>query len=254
MYAALKSEFQKLLTVRSTFVISLLALVMIAIFAFYVEGLRGISGSASSELSPRAIEEIIVNAGGTVAAFSAIIAVLFMVHEYRYNTIVYTLTACKSRSKVLLAKIVTVTSYVVFFTLFAMAFAVGCYYLGLSLRDATLPPQDWNAAGAVGKALVYNISFSLIGLLTAIITRSIAAAVALIFLVPNTVEPLIGLLIKDNAVYLPFAALEKVVATSASQSLVQGELAPGKAILIVSAYLIVGWAITWSLFLKRDAN
>ncbi len=254
MNATLRSEFRKLLTVRSTYVVSALALVMIAIFSFWVEGYKGLSGSAAALVNNKALQETVINAGSTVAVFSEITAVLFVVHEYRHNLIMYTLTASNSRTKVLAAKVITIAAWTTAFTLFASVFAIGCYMIGIALRDASLPPQDWNVLSSFGRVLFYNVAFTSIGLMIGFLTRNIAGALVMVFVAPNTIEPLLGLLLKNNAVYLPFAAMERIITTSASQSLTPGSLSPTRAMLVTSIYLLVGWAVTWTLFQRRDAN
>lgn len=254
MIATVRAEFRKFFTVRSTYVVSVLALILIAIMAFYVEGYRGISGSAASALTDRALTEIIVNGVTTVSVFGAIISLLFMVHEYRHNTIVYTLTASNSRTKVLIAKAAVVIAYVTLFSAVAGLFAAGCYYLGLSLRGANLPGQTFEAFPLIGKTLFFNISYGLIGLMAGALTRNIAASIAALLILPAVVEPLLGLLLKHNAAYLPFAALDKVIALENSQPAVGGELSAVRAMMAVCAYVAAGWLISWLLFLKRDAS
>ena len=67
--------------------------------------------------------------------------------------------------------------------------------------------------------------------------------------VPTTVEPLLGLLLKENTKYLPFTALDSTVGASISPN----TLSSGDAILVSTGYLLVTLAVTWLLFVKRDA-
>jgi ABC-type transport system involved in multi-copper enzyme maturation permease subunit len=224
--------------------------------SFYVEGWWGGSGSAAGRqtLGNLALREIVMNTLSTMSLFVSIIAVLQVVHEYRHNTITYTLTASNSRTKVLLSKAFVLVCFAVVYSLVAALLSIGLYLLALSMKGATLPPQtiDWFAA--IGRGVFYNIAYVSIGMIIAFISRNIAGAIAILLIVPTTVEPLLGIVLKNNAIYLPFAALEKVIMIEGSPAFVQGELSVAKALAISCAYLVVGWLVTWQLFLRRDAN
>jgi hypothetical protein len=66
------------------------------------------------------------------------------------------------------------------------------------------------------------------------------------FLIPGTVEQLLGLLLKKNQVYLPFSALGAV--------LEHNQISYVRAATVVGLYVVVGWIVAWVLFLRRDAN
>jgi ABC-2 type transport system permease protein len=250
MIPTIKAEFRKLFTVRSTYIMVIISLILIFLFAFWLEGYKGTSGSPASTLAPTALQEIITNGAGLSVLFVSIIAVLFMAHEYRYNTINYTLTVNARRTQVLLAKVFTITVFSLGYGLLAVLTALGFYMLGLSLRDASLPPQDLNILTQVGKLIFYYIGYGLIGLLLAVVTRSIVMSIATLFIFPTTIEPLLGLLLKDNTKYLPFTALDSTVGAT----MIQNTLTAGTAVLVSTAYLAAGLFVTWWLFVRRDAN
>ncbi len=254
MDASLRSEFRKLLTVRSTYVMLALALLLVGVMAFWVEGYKGISGSPASVLGTGAIEEIVRNTALTASTFGTIVAILIMAHEYRYNLITYTLTLTGSRTKVLLSKIITMVAYTLVFTLICGICGVVFYYLGVSSRGAALPPQDIDWLYMAGRIVFYNVGQVLLALLITVLVRSVTAAIAIFFLFPATVEPLLGLLLNERAVYLPFAAFGQVVAAPGSETMVQGQLTVVQAIVVCSIYLVAGWLVTWQVFLRRDAN
>lgn len=254
MIPTIKSEYRKLFSVRSTYFVWFLTWLFIVIFGFWVEGYKGLSGSAASLANNQALADIAINGGTTAAGFLAIIAILYVVHEYRYNMIMYTLTASNSRTKVLVSKLLVITTFSIGFTLLSLLFAYACYSLGLSLRHVSLPAQDWNIITTVGRVLFLNTGFMLLGFIIGLISRNIAAAIAFVFLFPNTIEPLLGLLLKTNAVYLPFAALQQVAITSSNETFTQGTLTVTRAMLVSGIYVMVGLILTWVLFLRRDAN
>lgn len=251
MLPTLKSEFRKLFTIRSTYVIAFIVLALVFLMCFYFEGYRGNTGSAASTLAPTALKEIVGNAAGIGALFIAIIAVLFMAHEYRYNTIMYTLTANTRRTKVFLSKILTMTVVGAVFGVLVALFGLGAYMLGLQLRDATLPTQDFDLLTQIGKVALYYIAYSIIGVLIATLLRAVVGAIVVLLLVPTTIEPLISLVLKEKAVYLPFAATDTIMGASAIQS---NSLSSNGAIGVTAIYLVAVGVVTWLLFLRRDAN
>src|ERR1700744_3733974 len=105
MIATLKAEFRKLLTVRSTYVITGLVLVLVIFVAFYVEGWR-LDSAGLRDPTQLAGD---VTGALMITVFGAIVAILLMTHEYRYNTIMYTLTSSNSRSKVFISKFIVVS-------------------------------------------------------------------------------------------------------------------------------------------------
>lgn len=250
MIPTLKSEFRKLFTIRSTYIITLLVLVFTALMSFYFEGYKGNTGSAASKLEPTALQEIITNTAGMGVLFLAIIAVLFMAHEYRYNTIMYTLTANTRRTTVLLVKMFTISIFAVFFGVLTVLFSIGMYKLGLQMRDASLPAQDLSLWTTLGKVALYYVGYALIGVLLAVLLRAVVGAIAVLLLFPTTVEPLIGIVLKEKAVYLPFAALDTIMGAS----MVQGSLTSTGAMGVSAIYLGIFGIVTWLLFLRRDAN
>jgi hypothetical protein len=95
--------------------------------------------------------------------------------------------------------------------------------------------------------------YAMAGLLFVALLRSQVGAIVALFLVPSTVETLLGLLLKKNTVYLPFAALGQVTSPTEGPPNV-GHLSPGKGAMVFGAYLAIGWLVAWILFLRRDAN
>lgn len=251
MLPILKSEFRKLFTVRSTYIMIALSMALIILVNFFFEGYKGNTGSPASGVTPGALQSIVSTGAGLGVIFATIVAILFMAHEYRYNTIMYTLTANVRRSKVLLAKVLTIIIFSLMYSTLACLLAVGSYMAGLSLRDATLPTQNFDVLVQVSRVAFYYMSYALIGLLLAILTRSVVFAVSTFLIVPVTVEPLLGLLLKENAKYLPFTALDSTVGVSMTTDKL---LSPTNAMAVASVYLVVGCLIAWLFFMRRDAN
>ncbi|MDB5160884.1 MAG: hypothetical protein JWO96_264 [Candidatus Saccharibacteria bacterium] len=251
MKAALKAELRKLLTVRSTYILTGIAVLIMAFVSFWIMGYKYSGHIDSNFLNYNALQAMPV-----ISLFAVIVAILLMGHEYRHNTIFYTLTASNSRSKVLASKILAVLGYVLVLTIAATAINLLLMNYGHNLAGHPLPHQDLNLADVITKGLFYVVGFALAGLLFATLIRNLIFAIVFMLIVPNTVESLLTLLLKHKAVYLPFSALSQVIGTQGSNNgpLDMGHLSPGRGAAVFGAYLVVGWLITWILFLRRDAN
>ncbi len=252
MITQLKAEFRKLLSVRSTYVITGLVALLVIFVAFYLEGWR---------LSPAALHDPNqlagdVTGGLTTTVFGAIVAILLVTHEYRYNTIIYSLTASNSRSKILLAKFVTVSAYALFLTVLIGVLSPVMAYLGVHAHGHTLVPQvlhHWNLAW---RSMFYGWGYAMAGFILALTTRNQIASIVSLFLIPSLVEQLLGgLLLKHNSVYMPFSSLFQVLnGPGTAGAPTSSTLSPIRAAGVYCIYLVIGWIVAWVLFLKRDAN
>lgn len=248
MMANLRSDIRKLMTVRSTYVLFTLAILLAAGGTFYL-------GSNSSpitrlSLAPNALLEIIKNTAGLAATFVCIIAILQVGHEYRYNTIMYTLAASSSRLKVFLSKALTLSVFSLIFGMVVIAVSLSAYFIGLSIRDASLVPQQFDWLPEIARVSFYLMAYGLLGFILAMLLRSIIGAIAVLLLLPAMIEPLLSLVLKGNAAYLPIASFDQIIRAS----IVPSNLSPNQAVITVLIYLSVSGLVAWLLFRYRDAN
>jgi ABC-2 type transport system permease protein len=250
MIHTIKAEFRKLFSVRSTYIVSVLFLGLAGFIAFYVQGYRG-----ELTIDSHYLFNTLQGSANTLALAGALIALLLLSHEYRYSTIIYTFTASNSRSKVLISKMLTILSFVFVYSLISSAIVLGLAALGTVAGGHTMPHQDINYFIYLAKSIFICEGYGLVGLLLVALIRNQVGAIAVLFIVPNTLESLLSLLLKHNSVYMPFTALSQVVQTTPTMSNGSvGHLSPPHGALVFSAYLIFGWIIAWILFLRRDAN
>ena len=250
MIPILKAEFKKLLTVRSTYFITGLVTAFVIFITFYVIGWRM---NIHDLHDPVQLANAATGAL-TMSVFGAIVAVLLMTHEYRYNTIMHTLTSSNSRSKVLLSKFIVVSVYALFLAALIGILSPTMVYLGVHLHGHTLVPQTLHYANLAWRVLFYGWGFGMAGLLLAVLSRNQIASIVGLFVIPDVVEQLFGLLLKHNSVYLPFSSLNQVIGNSGGRTDTSSNLSPGKAAGVYCIYLAVGWIVGWYLFLYRDAT
>jgi len=246
MMAAIKAEFRKLLTVRSTYILTGFVILLVIFVAFYPEGWR-LQGPQLHD--PMTLTNDITGALN-VLVFGAVIAMLLMTHEYRYNTIMYTLTSSRSRSRILWAKFVTVSVYALLLTTTLAVLSPLMSYVGVHASGHSLAPQTIDYGSIIWRALFYGWAYIMSAYVLAALIRNQIGAIVALFVIP-TVEQLLSILFKHASVYLPYIALNAVTQQPSPQ---QGVISHGRAAAVFGVYLIVGWIVAWVLFLRRDAN
>lgn len=252
MIPAIKSEFRKLLTVRSTYVLIGLCVAIAIFIGFYIQGFRGTSTTAAN---PSLLTSSVIIVVQSISFFVALAGLLLVTHEYRYNTITYSLTAARKRWYVPAAKIIVVSTLAVVLSLIFAMVAPVLTRLGLQLHDIVPADQDLALGELLLKSIYFGWAYAMFGLLIALIIRSQVGAIVTLLLFPGLGENLIGLLIKENIKYLPFQALNNFF--SNPQVPIQAAANPlttTQSALVVLGYIIVGGAVAFVLFQKRDAS
>jgi len=247
MFAAIKSELRKLLTVRSTYFIVGLSLLIVMFFAGFIEGFRGMGGALT--MNPKLLESESTNAIVFVGFLTAFVGLLLAGHEYRYNTIMYSLTITNRRYKVLLAKFVAITLFAVAVSLFVVFFSPLCTIAGAALAGKEIGPQQFDVWSVVWRCVFVGWGYAMYAFILLMIVRNQIGAIITFLLLPLMGEGILSLLLKGNAKNLPFMSLQSVVGQSGG-----GAVSVTHQALVVLAYVVVGLAVSFVLFQKRDAN
>ena len=258
MKASLKSELRKLLSIRMTYVVTVLGLLVTGgLLSFYG---MGWSDSAQGAQSPLFMESVILNNANFMAIFIAIVALLMVTHEYRYNTVTYTLTSSNSRTVSFVSKLIVIGGFALFATALASVMGSLLALLAMNLKGVEMVPQTIQYLDIAWRGLFFGFGMATAAALIAFIIRNQVGAIMTFFLFINTVEGLLGVVLKENTKYLPFTSIQHVVnvtmpdGSSPEGMAGQGHWSPSQAALLFSAYLVVGGLISWFLFLRRDAN
>jgi ABC-2 type transport system permease protein len=249
MMTNLKAEFRKVFSVRSTYVILAFVFILELIFALYASGWRASAGDLHS---PTTWANDVTSAVSAVSVFVALMATLLMTHEYRYNTIMYSLTLSKSRSQVLLAKILVISALAIIFTIIVGVLSPLLSDLGARAHHLTFAPQTLHYGTLVWRSLFFGWGYAMAGLLIAALVRNQIGAIVTLFIAPDTIEGLLSLVLKQHTVYLPFSALHTVIGQGMGTYL--NAITPAHAAEVFMGYLVVGWLVAWVLFVRRDAN
>ncbi|HWB38672.1 MAG TPA: ABC transporter permease [Candidatus Saccharimonadales bacterium] len=251
MINSIKAEFRKLLTVRSTYILTLLSLGFMVLLSFYAQAFSMTGGALKATLhDPNTLNNVIVNALSSLPLiFASIVAILLITHEYRYNTIMHSLTSANRRSKVLIGKIVVVSTYGLILTVVLAVLAPLLAQLGFVLHGHHLVAQNIPYSSLVWRGLFYGWTSVLAALVIGVVARSQVGAIVALFVIPS-IEAIVGIFLKAKAVYLPFTGAQNAILSHPER----GSLSYAKGALFFGLYLVIAWVIAWILFLKRDAN
>jgi ABC-2 type transport system permease protein len=246
MIKLIRAEFQKILTVRSTYFILLFCLAILIFFAFYVEAIRLVADVKD----PGKLQSEVLGAIGILPMILSFVAALAITHEYRFNTIMYLLVASRSRLKAFLAKVFAISVFAVLAILFFASLSPLLTSLGLQIKGLDMVTQNIPYLDLLWRGAFVGWAFAMFALILAFIIRNQAGVIVSILLIPSTVEQLLGLLLKENTKYLPYTALNNIINTGPAAA----DMSHGKSALIALAYIAVGLIVAALLFKKRDAN
>jgi ABC-2 type transport system permease protein len=243
MIATIKSEFRKVLSVRSTYVIVLICLVLEGIASGYGGGFN----AGARELSdPRHLTGEITSMVSLLPVFVALIGILLVTHEYRYNTITYTLTASRSRTRVLVAKLLVMSLLAVVLTAVFALIVPLFVWIGAALNGKHMSHQALPSADLIARMLFTGLAYPVLALGISFITRAQVAALGAYFLIPSILEQVLAGLLKNNQYYLPFISINGVLNDS--------QFSHDKSMIIAAVWLALGMLAGWVLFTRRDAS
>lgn len=247
MVAALKSELRKLLTVRSTYFIVLICLAIIVLFAGYGDGIKA---TAANMKDPNWIAHESYAAIIFVGLVAALVGLLSFGHEYRYNGIMYTLTASNSRLKSLLAKMLVISLFAVVVSTIFTFFSPLCSYIGIHLSHKELGPQVFHTWEILSRSIFVGWGYAMFAFVLVAIIRSQVGAIVTYLLIPLIGENILAQVFTSTAKYLPFMSLQSVTPTSRGLQPASTE----HYILVSLTYIVIGLIVSGILFTRRDAN
>lgn len=262
MSDALRFEWARIRTIRSTYWLFGLGVVVTAVIAgilayVFRNDERGVE-----------MDAFVLLGGGEFATFIpifvAIMGIFATGHEYRYGTIQPTLTTLPQRSALLSAKLLVVVAVAI--ALVAVSLAVN---LGLAaLFWGELPDLGRSPMNAVIPGyFVYIVLNAILGVGLGQLFRGVPSAIVVLLVTPLVVEGLITGLSNVPALdwlvpvvkFLPFTAGARLIATTpadeafgpnSAQYEIFDRWAAGGVFAVFVAIIL---AVAWFLFQKRDA-
>ncbi|PZF84479.1 ABC transporter permease subunit [Jiangella anatolica] len=259
MSSALRFEWVRLRTLRSTYWLIGLGLLLTAAIAF------GVAFATRNDTVNAEDAGIIITGGAELAPFLAIFLAIIGIfatgHEYRHGTIQPTLTAIPQRSRLLLAKVimVAVTAAVMAVISMAINIGLGSLYWGSGPDLAEAPLNE-----VIPGYVVFVVLYAVLGVALAQLFRGVPSALVILLVTPLIVETLIAGLSMWSALdflqpalkFLPFSAGGRLIATTPYEADGGPEFdffdrwASGG---VFAAFVAIILAVAWYFFKKRDA-
>ena len=234
MSALIAAEVRKLTTVRTTWVLTLVGMALVALSSVvfvFVEQFTGPFTGTDAEVAAT------VDQVGSNSVIVLVVAILMVSTEFRHGTIGRTLQLVPSRTRVLSAKVVTGVLYALAFFLvglFVVAVVVG---IGQVVKDVGIDVGGDTASslwqGIAGLALTAALGVAIGALLR---SQVVAITVTLVWLFVG--ENLVNVWLPGIARWLPFQALNAVfLSEEALSQMPEGQIQPLDPLVALAVFL-----------------
>lgn len=235
--SSLRSEWIKLRSVRTTWVLLGLGLLAEALLAGLVPAL-----TSRRDLAPDDIQRVLTGTG-LLFTMVLVLGVLALTNEYRHRTANWTFTTEPSRRRVMVAKLAMAVALGLGAGLLFIAVNAGLALSILTSRDIALPPTSDIVASYAGSVIAMMLGAALGVGVGAVVRHQLAAVVGSIavFFVLSPLPLLLG----DAGRYFPAQAAQALQQTGGDDLLDQ---VPGG--LVLAAY-VAAFALAGALLLGR---
>ena len=245
------AELRKLLTVPSTYAAAALAFVVGAGMAAYLAG----SEATLADLAQHTfLATKVADTMAIVAILGAVVGVLVVTHEYRYDLLPYTLIATNNRNKVLVAKLAVVTT-------FAVVVSLGVDLVALAASSVTahlvhgheLAPQTLAYGDLLWRTVLYGWGYAIAGTAIALLVRNQVGAVVTAFVLFGPVEGILSSTFGRYGYLMPFTALANVLGSKLSNEALTS-VSHQQAALAFLVDITIAVSVGWVGFMRRDAS
>jgi ABC-2 type transport system permease protein len=241
MSALIRSELLAVRTLRTSYIVPI---ALLALVGLIVGASMGDAGTPGTTTPDQLREPVVVTAGIMSAVFVAVFAVIRVGGEYRYETISRRFLA-GSRSRVLIAKLVTYAALAGVLSVLAIGLGLAIAAPVVASKDLTLDYSGADVLQLFGSVLLGAILFAALGVAIAFICRSQPAALLVVIgLFPA--EKVLGILLDENASYMPYGLLQSL--------LDQGNASPLVGAIVLAIVTMAVCVLAWVLLERRDVT
>ncbi|WP_265521871.1 ABC transporter permease [Oerskovia flava] len=267
MIAALRSEYRKIVTTRTWWVLLLAMLAymsfLAATFAFAMTqgGAMGGPGTQGLGHSPTSAISVYTIAVAFGYVFPVIVGALSVTGEFRHQTITPTLLAEPRRTTLVGAKLLAAVPVGVLYGVLGTAAGVGVGAGVLALTDHATYLDDPEVLVAVGRSVLALAVWAVVGVGLGLAMPNQVAVIVVVLAFTQFVEPILRFalaFVADGALagvgaYLPGAAGEAITGSSFYSQMGAGELlAWWQGLLVLVGYALVFAALGRVTTLRRD--
>lgn len=269
MRAALAYEWMRIRTIRSTWWLTGLALVLgigvstLFSWAFHHDFTHsGVSAEDLDLLAPAVVTQLAAtgHVPSIVCFILAILGIFAWGHEYRHGMIRASLTSLNSRAALWTAKYVVVAVWVAVVAFLTMLGSGLVAVVFLHDYVSIFTAQTWSI---IGRQVLYGVLLTWLAMAFTSITRSQAFALVSIFLWPLLVESLVHVFfllvpgLKDHTEvlrFLPFEAGNRMVDVLTDSTSTFGDpLSALGGTVVFGGLAVLLMAASFALFQQRDA-
>jgi ABC-2 type transport system permease protein len=240
MTRLIRSQLMGLRTLRSTY--GLLAAIVGVVLIMVLADLGTNLGTAYVD-PPDVREPVLIAVGVIVTIVVCVFAATGVAGDYRHRTITQRLLGAPRRSRLLLAGLVTYTTFALVAAVAAMALALA---IALPLASSKGLSLGLTAAIVAGPVIAVPL-FAVIGVCIGTICRSQTAAV-LVIVGWFPAEKLLALVLGDRASYLPYGLVSQLLGLEGAT------LGRGTAVLCLIGYATATAAVAAAVLTRRDIN
>ncbi|HEU4568536.1 MAG TPA: hypothetical protein VFR99_10915 [Marmoricola sp.] len=270
MSAALAYEWMRVRTIRSTWWLTAIAVLIGLLIAFGISLGTAVelgNGSQPGGEDRHLLGPVITSSAAAAGAPCLIGYVLAMIgifawgHEYRHGMIRASLTALNSRGAFWTAKFAVTGAWVAVVTFVVMLLSATLGWL--FLQDYGIAIFTGRTWGVVGREVLYVVVLTWLAMAFTALTRSQAFALVMIFLWPLLVESVITVIFNlvpglrdhsDLARFLPFGAGARMIDVTQQASGTFGSpLSALGGFVVFGGLGVVLMAVSWGLLQRRDA-
>lgn len=244
--AVVAYEQRRIRTIRSTWVILVVTLVLAGAIAALTAGLANIDPETGQRGAPAPLRDVLTAVGNPIVLIPvSVLAAMAFGGEYRFGLIRQTLTSFPRRTGVYLAKLWVATLWMVGFLLLATALILAVAFAFRA--NLIFEPLTSENLGILGRSLLFGIGYCLYAFALVVITRNQALSIAVLIVWTVLVESLLVGFLSSRLEWLP-----EVLPMSAGGRFVVGEdvlASAGVFFGLLAGLLLLGWG----MFTRRDA-
>jgi ABC-2 type transport system permease protein len=245
MLSMLRSEYRKIVTIRTSWVLLITGPLLV------VAGISGVI--LNGDLRDPVAATSALSHTGIAALTSLIFGILGTAGEYRHGTITDTYLSFPRRQRVLTAKLTVYALAGLVYGVASAVTALAMSLIGWSARGYSFPVGRASTWGILGGGILVNVAFAVLGAGLGALVRNVVVAITAALAWIAVVETIMGQLIGSSlSRWLPFASSESLDGVRLSGP---GGVLPawgGATLLIVYAALFATAA--YLLTLGRDVT
>ncbi len=252
MSGLIMSEIRKARTVRTTWVLTILGWLLVALSSsvyVFAEEFSGPFAGTDAEVAA-AVDQV-----GSNSVIILIVAILLVTTEFRHGTIGRTLQLTPSRTRVLTAKTITGAAYAVAFFLTSLVIVAVVVAIGAAVKDVPIGVGS-ETLGALWQGPVGLILNAAFGVAIGALLRSQVVTITVTLVWLFVAEQLVAGLLPEVGRWMPFQALNALFLSDEVLAQVpEGQLMPldaGVALAVFLAYVTVAVVAAGILLRTRE--